>query len=139
MKLKEAQRILLKAHQLVELVADHCMVDENYFAQGMDGDKWVAWILMIPGHEIMAFDVADGSKLVGELRLPALDRLLNLRWKAPKPMNPLELLARTAAIDDVHSGPGSITVIDGEGKGITDAPQADAAPGITSIQGAEDR
>lgn len=139
MKVKEAAQVLIKARKFVDLVADQCTIDENYFAQGLDGDKWVAWVMMPPGHEVMVYDVVrSSSNQVEKLTEASLDRLLKLSWKAAKPMNPLEALARTAAIG-VPSPLGSTTVIDGAGKGITDAPQADAPTGVVSIQGAEDR
>lgn len=128
MRKKVAAELLGKVRRLAEVAGGACSNDENYFAKGMDGDKWVAWIMMIPGHEVVFFDVQSRDttgRALGDLSMQSVDRLLQLKWEAPKPISALDALARAAAnaesID--NSGPGDVTIYDEiTGNGITNAP-----------------
>ncbi len=126
MNKKKATELLMKARQLAEVAGEACGRDENYFAKGMADDRWVAWIMMIPGHEVIVYDVTKSDPTgtaIEELTATTLDRLLKLTWTAAKPIGALDAMARAAATEERNSGPGDVTVYDGTGKGITDAPK----------------
>lgn len=133
-----AKSLLEKARALADRAGEACLVDENYFAKGMDGDKWVAWILMIPGHEVMVYDVTKNAGTgwpTDQLSHQQLDRMLQLKWIPAKPVSALDAMARAAAKAEAEdSGPGDVTVYDGEGKGITDAPKSRPKEGAQHLE-----
>lgn len=88
MKAKDA-RMMWKVMKLVDMTSGQCLADENWFARGLDGEKWVSWIMMIPGCQI----ITDKGP-IDQLAEAELDRLLAMRWLTAKPINALEALAR---------------------------------------------
>lgn len=125
MDLKQAQTIMMKARRFVELVQPHCDVDENFFARGLTSDgKWVAWVMMKPGHEILV-DGPAGRPGPKELNEAYLDELLGLRWEPAKPINAIEQMARVAAFTPPDAHSGRMAIIDGRGRSMVQDPPAD--------------